>query len=133
MAGRLTLKMTQVALSSKIAGSPELYADQTSGSSSIDGHLHGRDWDMCVYCWQEMETTGHEPEVCERKCLHCNRFLIRVGKGDMWNDLCRFCDARREQAEFTVRQREKRHPQAKFDTNDADDEDMEYSPYLIHT
>ena len=85
---------------------------------------------MCAFCWHEMEETGIEPVVDERKCLACDRFLIRAVKGDDNEDLCLFCEAKEEEAEFAKQQREKRHPQARFT---ADEEDTEYSPYLIHT
>ena len=83
-----------------------------------------------------MEETGIEPVVLESKCPNCDRFLVLLGRerfserNDGGNDLCIFCEAKEEQAEFATRQREKRHPQARFN---ADEEDTEYSPYLIHT
>ncbi len=77
-----------------------------------------------------MEETGIEHVVIERKFLACDRFLIRAGKGKHNEDLCRSCETKEDEAEFAKRQREKRHPQARFT---ADEEDTEYSPYLIHT
>ena len=72
-----------------------------------------------------MKETGIEPVVLESKCPTCDRFLVLLGRDDCRNDLCRFCEAKEEQAEFAIRQREKRHPQARFN---ADEGDTEYSP-----
>ena len=77
-----------------------------------------------------MEETGVEPAVRDSKCLNCDQFLIRRGAGRFNEDLCQFCESKDEKAKFIKQQWEKRHPQAKFN---ADEEETEYSPYLIHT
>ena len=83
-----------------------------------------------------MEETKIEPSVLESKCTNCDRFLVLEGRNihlksnDCRNDLCKFCKAMEKQAEIAIQLREKRHHQARFN---ADEEDTEYSPYLIHT
>ena len=89
--------------------------------------------DMCLFCWQGWRETGSKPSLDESKCLDCDQSLSSarcLGKCAPNELLCVFCAGKQSRANFTMKQRQKRHPTLKVD---PDDEEDHYSPYLIHT
>lgn len=56
---------------------------------------------------------GMGPVVDEGECPKCDRFLIRIAKGNLNEELCRFYDIKEKKAEVAKQHREKRHSQAR--------------------
>ena len=107
--------------------------DEAIETFSICDGVSIEDEDICVFCWQDWQETGLTPSLDEIECLRCGQSLSSLecrGKSN-YNELyCVYCGAKLEQADFAVKQKEKRRPPAKIDSNEEQDD---YSPYLIHT
>ena len=108
-------------------------SDEVMGRFSIYDEIAVDEEDMCLFCWQEWRETGLKPSLDESKCLGCNQSFSSadcLGKGD-YNELyCLYCATKQENADFAMKQHQKRHPSLKVDSEDEEDH---YSPYLIHT
>ena len=107
--------------------------DEAMGRFNIFDDVSFDDEDMCLFCWEEWRETGLKPSLDESKCLGCDQSFSSAkcrGKGH-YNELyCQFCAAKKQQADFAIKQQQKRHPTLKVDSEDEEDH---YSPYLIHT
>ena len=108
--------------------------DEVTRGSSIYDDISVDDEDMCLFCWQEWEETGFRPSLDESKFLRCGHSLSSPecrGKGDYSELYCQYCSAKLQQADFAIKQQQKRRPHITIDS-DKEEEDH-YSPYLIHT
>ena len=108
--------------------------DEVTRRFSTPDDVSVKDEDMCLFCWQEWIETGLKPSLDESKCLGCDQSFSSAncwGKDKSYNSLyCYHCGGKQWQADFAIKQQQKRHPTAKIDSEDEEDH---YSPYLIHT
>ena len=100
------------------------FSDGRMGSSDFYYSVSVEDEDMCLFCWQKWMDTGLKPLVDERKCLCCGlRFSSEECYGKTYGELwCWECDTK------------KRHgKRARLAKVESDEDEDDYSPYLIHT
>lgn len=91
------------------------------------------DEDICIFCWQKWRNTGIKPPLDESECACCGRALSSTecrGRGHNNELYCQYCSAKQAQAAFAAEQRQKRSPAAEIV---SDEEQDDYSPYLLHT
>ena len=104
--------------------------DEVTPKFSIYNDISVDDKDMCLRCWQGWRETGLKPSLDESKCLGCGQKLSSLGK-DLNNKLyCFECAYNIWNADFEMKQQQRRHPTPEIDSEDEEDH---YSPYLIHT
>ena len=106
--------------------------DEVIGGFSSFDDISVDEEDMCLFCWQKWRETGLKPSLDESKCLGCDQRLSSarcLGRDDEYGLLCQYCAGKQRQADFAMKQQQKRHPTLKADSEDEEDH---YSPYLIH-
>ena len=94
-----------------------------------EGELYCIDCTMCVLCWQKWQETGLNPIRDREKCLCCGiAFVSHSQLGDDAYDvrLCGMCN-HRQNCEVQLRKRRGALTQI-----DSDEDEDEFSPYLIH-
>lgn len=118
---------------SDFGNEPLLMLSEGDLASEIDMYdgIFINDKDMCVFCWYEWEETGSKPLLNESKCLGCDQSLSSPQCRGYGSGLyCLYCTAKQRRADFAMMQKQRRQPSTKIN---VDEEEDDYSPYLIHT